>query len=209
MKHVGYSRPMAGEQLHEKGADGARRAKIWLDRTTRAEARWVTPDPTAVPKLTFPWANPNSEPFSFDLGGLLRGGDVDGQEFLAECKNYKDAADQGSLYRAYLAKCYCAFRSRPDRCDNFMWITWAPFSITKWTDLCSASYVKAAILDHSAKALNEPDRKVAVSLISDEMVEQTAKRLWLIVLSQRQEATLMMSKEHLGLIRKFEAEGAS
>lgn len=206
MLSVRYSRPMAGEETHEKGADGLRRAKIWLDRTTRAEARWVTPDPIAVPKLTFEWKKPGEYSYSFDLGGVLKGGTVDGQEFLAECKKYDTPLDQGTHYRAYLAKCYCAYQARPDRCDNFMWITWSPFLVSKWDELCTAGYVRQSLLEHSDRALNEPDKAKAALLISDATVDAIADRLWVIVLSKRQEDTLMMSKEHLGLIRKFEAE---
>jgi hypothetical protein len=99
---------MLGERLHAKGQDGARRAKKWLEFTTRADARWVNPDEVALPKLTFPWATGNT--FSFDRGGILRGGRVNHQEFLAECKlgggpcvcgNYRTARRRSCVVMRY------------------------------------------------------------------------------------------------------------
>lgn len=75
---------MAGEELHAKGADGVRRAKYWLEGTTRAKVPWTTPE--SANKLTFSWAT--GAEFSFDLRGYLRGEDLEGREFFAECKNY-------------------------------------------------------------------------------------------------------------------------
>jgi hypothetical protein len=56
-----------------------------------------------------------------DLGGVMIGGEYDRQEFLAECKKYAKPQDQGVAYLEYLARCYRAFMTKPDRCNNFMW----------------------------------------------------------------------------------------
>ena len=53
---------MSGEATHAKGADGARRAKAWLEATTRVNVHWVNPDPVAVEKLTFSWADGSRAP---------------------------------------------------------------------------------------------------------------------------------------------------
>jgi hypothetical protein len=197
---------MAGEELHEAGAEGVRRAKIWLDRTTRAEARWSVPDRVAVPKLTFPWARPDAIPFSFDIGGLLRGGDLEGQQFVAESKFYSGPGNQPTMYREFLAKCYCALAARPEVCDHFFWITWAPFLSESWKDLCTYDFVEKAVLMHSVKALNEVDADVAKTAVKTDLVSAVADRLWIIVLSKRQEQELIMSREHLALIRQHEIE---
>ena len=191
---------MSGEQAHEKGREGARRAKEWLDATTRVNAMYVNPNPLAVNKLTFPRGNPEAEPFSFDLGGFLLGGEIDGEEFLAESKFYASHGDQGTAYVKYLAQCYCAYGHRPERCDNFMWITWAPFLVTKWPDLCTPDYVKSAVLTHCERALNEIDSSAAADLVDDTICEAVARRLWIIVLSERQE-TLVISKDHRAVIQ--------
>jgi hypothetical protein len=169
---------------------------------------WVNPDPVAVPKLTFPWPDPELEPFSFDIGGTLIGGDVANQEFLAESKNYANAGSQNSMYNEYLAKCYVARQSRPDRCDNFMWITWSAFGTTVWSDLMSPDRVRKAVL-HECKRALAAELVDAESKIEDALCVDVATRLWVIVLSERQEKHLVLSAEHQGLIRKHVAEEAA
>lgn len=185
---------------------GARRAKIWLDMTTRADTRWVNPDPAAISKLTFPWARTAAEPFSFDLGGLLKGGDLEGQIFLAESKYYHVYGELAEHYRKYLAQCYCALTSAPAHCDQFMFITWHPFSVTSWADLITEKYVRESVLKYRQDALDETDKTLAEGLVSDSLCKQIADRLWIIVLSDRQEQELIMSAQDLALIRKHRTE---
>lgn len=199
---------MLGEQAHDKGRDGARRAKRWLEATTRANVPWVNPHPVAVPKLTFSWVEPEARTFSFDLGGMFIGGDVADQEFLVECKNYENAGHQNSLYNEYLAKCYVAIQQRSDRCDNFMWITWSPFGTRSWSELTSTARVRAAVLSECRRALGV-EAADAESKIDDALCDEVAKRLWIIVLSDRQEKHLVLTAEHQGLIRKHIAEEAA
>lgn len=198
---------VSGEQAHAKGADGAQRAKRWLEGTTRANVPWVNPDPVSVPKLTFPWVD-GSESFSFDLGGTLISGEVAGQEFLAESKYYENAYNQGTMYYEYLAKCYAARKLRPDRCDNFMWITWSPFATTTWADLLSVDRVRKSVLKEHKRALGVAEED-APAAIDETVCKDVAARLWIIVLSERQEKHLVLSAEHQGLIRKHIAEEAA
>lgn len=192
---------MTGEALHAIGADGARRAKLWLEATTRVHAKWVNPGRLATKKLTFAWSDGAN--FSFDLGGLLRGGDVDSEEFLAECKKYTTAADQGALYKEYLAKCYRAYTEFPARCDNFMWITWAPFFTTKWDEITTAPFVRAAVEANLVRVLGEVAQP---SDVDEDVISAVADRLWIIVLSERQEKHLVPTGEHRGVIEKYIVE---
>jgi hypothetical protein len=196
---------MSGEETQAKGADGARRAKLWLDSTTRANTRWVNPEKVAVPKLTFPWVTPNRS-FSFDLGGILLGGEINNQEFLAESKKYTKARDQGQHYRKFLAQCYQALRTRPDRCDNFMYITWAPFNAENWDELIKPDKVRSSVLELRHLALGIEDENEASAAISEETCKDVAERLWMIVLGDRQEQHLKLTSEHLGVIRKYDTE---
>jgi hypothetical protein len=197
---------MSGEQLHERGREGARRAKAWLDATTRADVRWVNPDPVAVPKLTFAWADDGE--FSFDIGGLLLGGTKNSEEFLGEVKYYKAASDQSTLYDEYLAKCYRARKMMPSRCDNFFWITWSPFRASTWQDQCTREQIEKALDKHRAKALGLDDEAEARTAIAADQafLDDLAGRLWLLVLSEKQEEHLVLSPEHLGVIRKYVTE---
>jgi len=200
---------VSGEQAHDKGRAGALRAKRWLEATTRANVPWINPDPVAVPKLTFPWPDPRSKPFSFDIGGTLIGGEVANQEFLAESKHYANAYDQTTMYNEYLAKCYVARQLRPDRCDNFMWITWSAFGTTVWADLMSAERVRKAVLGECKRVLAVDDPADAESKVNDGLCADVADRLWIIVLSERQEKHLVLTAEHQGLIRRHVAEEAA
>jgi hypothetical protein len=188
---------MPGEELHARGADGARRAKLWLEATTRASVYWVTPEPVAVRKLAYPWADGRG--FSFDLGGVLLGEGFHGQEFVAEVKLYRFPGDQGSLYSEYLAKCYRAHCLSPDRIDHFMWITWSPFSVTRWADLTSAEEVRGAVSARLAATVGfeggDPARAV-----SDDICRAVSDKLWIFVLSEKQER-LVISQEHLAVLR--------
>lgn len=197
---------MSGEETHELGREGARRAKEWLESTTRVNACWVNPDKFAIDKLTFPWAAGQRPPFSYDIGGLLLRGDLEGRGFYAEVKNYTTASNnQGVEYVEYLAKCYCAYLDSPRYCDNFMWITWHPFSLTKWSKLRSAEEVRAAVLSHRLNTLGIEDEDMAQAAVDMDVCRAVAERLWVIVLSERQEM-LTVSAEHRGLIEKFDTE---
>lgn len=196
----------SGEWTQQAGAIGARRAKIWLDMTTRADTQWINPHPAAIDKLTFNWAKADSKPFSFDLGGILRGGDLEGQLFVAESKYYHVYSDLADHYRKFLAQCYCALATRPQMCDQLLFITWHPFSVTDWSQLTSAEYVMQAVLAHRERSLDCMDLEDAKTHIDPERCAQVAERLWLIVLSERQERELIMSPGDLALIRQHRTQ---
>ncbi len=165
---------------------------------------WVNPDPPAVPKLRFSWPH-GGQNFTFDLGGSLRFGEYAGQMFYAEVKAYASPSDLGTHYSEFLAKCYVAYLDKPTICDNFMWLSWSPHSITQWPNLMTAQYVRTHVLNHHERVFGTTTKADAESLIDEEALSEVAKRLWLIVLSDKQE-TLVMSREHRGLIDKYEIE---
>ncbi|SIO27062.1 hypothetical protein [Agromyces cerinus] len=191
-----------GESAQAKGADGARRAKRWLESTTRVSAQWVNPDPPAVKKLRFTWPH-GGQNFSFDLGGFLKHGDYDGEMFFAESKNYATPSDLPDHYSKFLAQCYVAYLDKPSFCDHFMWVAWSPHSINQWPNLMSEGYVRKHVLKHRDKVFGVESEEEARPLIDDDAVSAVAKRLWLIILSEKQE-TLVISKEHRGVIDKYE-----
>ena len=194
-----------GESLHDLGREGARRAKQWLESTSRVDACWVNPDKGADEKLRFDWPE-GGQSFSFDLGGKLRYGDVDGQLFYAEVKKYANSADLGTHYRDFLAKCYVAYLDSPKFADNFMWVSWAPHAATTWDQLTSATHVRAAVLANAHRIFANPAE--ADELIDDEVCATVAERLWLLILSDKQE-TLVPDPVHLGLIHNHELLKAS
>lgn len=189
-----------GEVPHYTGADGAARAKRWLERTTRAHAPWVNPEKYAQHILSFPWHD-RYRRFSFDLAGYLVGGELDNQWFFAESKKYKAAADQGQEYRHFLAKCYVALREREEFCHNFMWITWAPFLSTRWDQLTTTYFVKESVLMHPQDVFGLGDGSAALDV---DMCKQVAERTWIIVLSEKQES-LTITDEHFKIVRGLQA----
>lgn len=181
---------MTGEETHELGREGARRAKAWLEATTRAQVHWLNPE--AAVKLSFDWTAGGT--FSFDLGGILRGEDLDKKEFFAESKFYRNPGDQGSLYNEYLAKCYRAYELRPDRCDVFMWITWSPFSMTRWGDLRTEAMVKECVERESQRVLGSNG-----DAVSETHCREVSERLWLLVLSEHHEK-LVPTRDHRAIV---------
>ena len=190
-----------GEAIQAIGVDGADRAKRWLEGTTRVLHVWTNPEDDK--KLTFSWASTGE--FSFDLGGTLQGAELHGKNFFAEVKKYSSAGDQGTEYPKYLAKCYLALTQRPEWCDHFMWITWAPFSVTKWPNLMSAEYVAQSVKleKHRKRTLGTADAEPDLDHCAE-----VARRLWLIVLSDKQEV-LRLTEDERGEIFKLRMKGAT
>ena len=179
------------------GQDGARRAKVWLEKTGRVDVHFSRYEVAEAAFLTF--EKVTGDDFSFDLGGVLRleSGKVG---FFGEVKKVSSESGQAAMYIEYLAKCYRALvtSSKP---YHFMWITWHPFSLTKWSKLCTAAEIKDAVEAHrNAYCGSDP--------IDDELCSKLAERLWLIVLSDRQE-TLSMSDAMLGTLKKAVVEGVN
>lgn len=187
----------AGETLHVIGREGVRRAKVWLEKTGRVNVTLSRYEVREAPFLTF--VRPDGVQYSFDVGGnlLLDGGNA---IFYGEVKKVSGEAGQGAQYREYLAKCYCAF-VKNHQPYHFMWITWHPFSLTTWTKLCDVAHLKKAVESH---------REVycGTDPVDDATCADLAQRLWLIVLSDRQEA-LSMSDDMLGEVRRAIVKGVA
>jgi hypothetical protein len=191
---------VAGEKQHEAGRQGVVEVRRWLDSTTRFTTLWDvygTPDQTIV-KL------PGGAARGFDIAGYLR--DEDGKagpKFYAEVKRYSSASGQQQLYEEYLAVSYAATleaRSADhDPATEFLWVTWHPFSQGKYLKLTEPPEIKAACKKHEA-------------LLGGEAFDQTladtlAKRLWLLIVNQRQ-ADMTMSKRNLAELQKLSTMAA-
>ena len=189
---------MPGEEMHQKGADGARRAKRWLDATTRTRASWTNEDTVAAGRLTFNWPHAGQQPFSFDVGGLLFGPPFENHSFMAEVKNYSNA-NLGTDYDDFLAKCYLVWRDHPKWANQFMFLTWHPFRITSWTALCAPEAIKQACVANRKRLFGEDDETTAEQMVDFKLTQELEKRLWLVVLSSKQE-DLLISDEDRALI---------
>lgn len=187
---------MAGEESHEAGRKGVRRAKEWLERTGRVDVFWTAYEQPEM--LTI--KRPGGGARAFDLGGVIRGGELTGRLFYAEVKKYSSVGGQSAMYGDYLANCYCATLAEPDKQYEFMWITWHPFDQTKWTRLIEWEEVASALQSRTLDWLGRG------AVVDDEVCRLTAERLWLIVLSDRQER-LGMSDEMLGELARAAQAG--
>jgi hypothetical protein len=134
------------EEAHAKGEDGLQRAKQWLDLTSRVKGSWTQTDRPMSELLHFQWPYAPKRPFSFDLGGNFRGDDLEDQSFVAEVKNYQRENDLPTQYRDFLAKCYVALESKPDRCDHFLWISWSPFQARSWDKHATSNAVRSSVI---------------------------------------------------------------
>ncbi len=182
---------VAGEEAQEIGREGVRRAKEWLERTGRVDVYWTVYEQPAMLTVKPPGGGDKS----FDMGGVIRGGDLNGNQFYAEVKKYSTEGKQPKMYGDYLANCYCRLLDDPAKPYEFMWITWHPFSQTKWAKLCGWTEVQEAVQARKDEWLGSANE------VDEAHCKLTASRLWLIVLSDQQER-LGMSDEMLGELRR-------
>ncbi|MFD9868050.1 hypothetical protein ACFXI8_29960 [Streptomyces niveus] len=114
--------------------------------------------------------------------------------FVAEVKNYRHASDQGAQFDEFVAKCYVARSTGYLLGDHFMWITWTPFRAQSWSQLDSSEHVVHSVLQHSARVFGTADRAAAEAQMDLSVAQEVAARIWLIVLSDKQE-TLVPLKD--------------
>ncbi|MFJ1541691.1 hypothetical protein ACIODS_24400 [Micromonospora chalcea] len=189
---------MPGEAMHQKGEDGAQRAKRWLDATTRTRSSWTNAEAVSAGRLTYNWPYAGGEEFSFDVGGILYGEPFDHHNFVAEVKNYTGDA-LGGHYDKFLAQCYLVFRDHSRWVNQFMFLTWHPFRIKTWTKLCESDSIVAACLENSKRLFDTDDKDEARGKIDETVVSDLKDRLWLVVLSEKQEQ-LLISDDDRALI---------
>ncbi|MEV5570831.1 hypothetical protein AB0L06_12325 [Spirillospora sp. NPDC052269] len=184
---------MAGEDHQIKGFDGLRRAKKWLDASTRVKQIWTNENRGLKELLAFDW--PHGKDFSFDMGGQLRGGDLEGKTFLAEVKSYTHEMDLAVHFREFLTQCYVALREKPDRSDIFMWISWSPFQAQKWHEHATALAVQKSVLKHCSQIFGTLDEAEAQKQIDPALISGVSQRVWMITLCDQQE-DLVIAHEH-------------
>ncbi|MBT9605744.1 hypothetical protein [Microbacterium sp.] len=188
---------MFGEEAHAVGAEGVQKAKRWLEATTRVDVQWIYPEEAARKKLAFQWHDNSS--FVYDMGGVFRGGPLANQTFMAEVKNYSTVGKQGPMYEEYLARCYRARQEIPGFTEQFMWITWHPFSQGSWTKLTTAEAVRDAVIKYAPKALGV-DVGEATSAVDDTVCAEVAETLWLLVLSDKHELLMLSDLDRAAVI---------
>jgi hypothetical protein len=204
---------VAGEEAQDIGESGLQRAKQWLEVSTRVDKSWTRHDRPMAELLEFKWPHiaPDSQsaPFSFDLGGTFRGGDLDNQSFLAEVKAYRNESDLPTHFRDFLAKCYVALEQRPDRCDHLLWVSWAPFQAKSWDTHTTTDSIKKSIVhkDNRNRVLGVDTEDEAAAKLSPDTLVGVAKRVWLITLCRQQEQLVLLPDHYLEVVKLITAEG--
>jgi len=199
---------MAGEDAHEAGREGLQRAKRWLERTTRVDQSWTHRDRPMAELLEFAWPNGSSEAFSFDLGGRFRGDPLDNQSFVAEVKHYRKELDLPVHFKNFLAKCYVALGAHPQRCDHFLWMSWAPFQAQKWDEHTTAPSVAKAVLHRAnrQRVFGTSDEDEAKGLVDAERLSRVADRVWLVTLNDKQEQLVVAQNHYLEVVKMITDE---
>ncbi|MGW3858334.1 hypothetical protein [Micromonospora arida] len=187
---------LGGEVQHEKGRKGVYFSKKWLEYTTRCNVPWVVYEaPTRVGLLDLAGKHD-----SYDLAGHFI--EPPCKPFFVEVKTDSTVGKQPAKYLEYLAHSYSATKraidEKLDRENEFMWVTWHPFSQSDWRDLCAPATI--------VRALTEYPAKLAGQEIDHDVVKLVSKRLWLIVISDRHEE-LLMSPQHYAGVQAIIAEG--
>ena len=183
----------AGETAHVTGHEGVYLAKDWLEKTGRVKAAWTVYEQPEQLKVPIPSALERS----FDLGGLIDGGDLNGHEFYAEIKHVNSVGSQPNQYSEYLANCYCMVAHDPGRLRQFFWVTWHPFSQTDWTNLTSVEMVSREVERHKSEWHNTG------FTVDQEICTKVSHSLWIIVLSKKQESLVMSDEMYAEVMKQL------
>lgn len=134
---------------------------------------WVNTDnPASRSRLVYAWPAAPHRSFSFDLGGVMRAGDLDGHQFSAEVKYYAKEHKQPEMYRRFLAQCYVALSTRRHLCDHLLWITWAPFSSSVWHEHRTPGRVRQAVLEHRKLLFGDVSEAEATARLDGDLVKR-------------------------------------
>jgi hypothetical protein len=176
---------MVAEAEHKKGEAGVLIIKRWLESTTYVTITFTVYDDQAQTTAI----RLDGQPKRYDLTGYFLG--ENRRPLLVEAKNYTVVGKQPEEYSEFLADAYsitaAAIAGGADKKTEFMWVTWHPFSQTKWSALTSEAEIIAAVEAHP-EALG--DRQLDPSV-----VRIVADRLWLAMLNRRQEELLLNRSE--------------
>lgn len=179
------------EAAHEAGRKGVLLTKRWLESTTHME----------LPFDAYDWT---SECSISCLDGTVKTFDLKGWLFrtkapiFVENKNYGTVGNQPTEFPDFLRTAYSATLAEMNRVKTdprweFMWVTTHPFSQTKWAKLTKRKQLRSALKD-------DPSVLGGAS-IDEDMVSIVAERIWLLVLSPRQDE-LTLSPPELASVEK-------
>lgn len=185
------------ESSHKDGEDGVILAKQCLESTTHIELpfdAYECPEQTILIRL-------DGAKKRYDLAGHII---ATKRPLFVEVKAYNVVGKQPEEYMEYLANAYSVtardIKDGVDRKREFMWVTWHPFSQTKWVNLTTKTEVRKALETHPECLAGDP--------VDEEIVDLVTHRLWLIMLSKRQEQLLLTRDELYTVQAALKRKGA-
>ena len=176
---------MPAETNHVIGQEGVLLAKRYLESTTHLALPHTVYDNEGL--CAFERLDGTLK--RFDMVGHFRTGAS--RPVAVECKKVTGVAGQPDTYDEFLANAYSItarhVRIGADDKREFMFVTWHPFSQTKWIKLRDSDAVREALGKNEA-ALGGDD-------IDEELLRTVANRLWLMPLHDRMEELLLEPHE--------------
>lgn len=164
------------ESIQQRGIEGKRAAKHYLESTTRISLSWdAYENPTQCTLLML-----DNSRQRFDLKGRFF---ESKHEVFVEVKYYSAQGAQTAAFNMFLAQAYSAtareWQQLGDPEFEFFWVTWHPFgTMTNWSKLESEDQITAALADHPALLAGQE--------INAEVLRTVACRIWLLVLHRKQ-----------------------
>lgn len=180
---------MGKETSQRLGIEGVTEIKEWLEATTRFAFTYTVYDSEAMCTRIC-------------LDGTKKALDLEGNTTTSpkvpvsvECKKYTTAGGQAAEFREFLAIAYSATKHAidtkgSDEQREFMWVTFHPFSVSKWSDLLTLTFMKQCI-EEFPDLLNGED-------VDEELLAVVATRTWVMVVGQRQ-VGIRLTKEELSI----------
>lgn len=183
---------MAKETAQRLGYEGLHEVKEWLEATTRFAFSFTVWDNEAM--CTRPC--PDGTLKALDLEGMTVGDPKERPRPVSvECKKYTTVGGQAEDYREFLAVAYANTVHIIDTIGEdaereFLWVTYHPFSQTRWNELLTVSHLRECI-EQYATLLEGAN-------INDDLLASVAQRISVMVVGQRQ-VDLRLTKDEAGL----------
>jgi hypothetical protein len=184
---------MPAEENHEIGREGVFLFKRWLEATTYLDLPWHAYGSAAHCEVHHMGGIK-----TYDLAGMFL---IEGMPpVVVECKRYGSVGAQAAEFEQFLAIAYGTVlweKSQNMRPKNrhFIWATTHPFAQSAWPNLTSVAKIQEAVAKYPEFVGNDP--------FNQELGHSLAERVWLLVLSEKQERIMLTPGELMTVWKKL------
>jgi len=185
------------EETQEKGRDGVRFTRRWLEATTFIELPWTAYDSKRLCVLPLLKAGKRKK---YDLRGRFL--HEERQEVYVENKAANKANNQTADYREFLANAYSTTAKKwadlgGDPQIEYIFVTSHPFGkLAEWSQLSTKAVMVEAVTQEGVLP-NDVE-------IDDELAGLVAERCWLLVVHPKQERLTLDQAELQTALRALE-----